>query len=152
MLQLYRSLFRPPHLEYPSPVWNPYKQKHIKHLENVERFALHMATKSWDSGYQDLLSMADITSLESRRSQACLYMLFKIIHDLCFFPQTMISTRSNLSQHTNRQLLLQQPFAHSNACQNSFIPNTVHAWNLLPESVINLPFQHFKSTINSYIP
>ena len=123
LLQLYLSLVRP-HLKYASPVWNPYKQKHIKHLENVERFALHTATKYWDSGYQDLLSMADITSLESRRSQASLCMLFKIIHDL--------------SQHINRQLLLQQPFVHSNAYQHSFIRNsyTVRVWNLLPESVI----------------
>jgi len=56
----------------------------------------------------------------------------------------MISTRSNLSQHTNRQLLLQQPFAHSNAYQYSFVSNTVRVWNLLPESVINLPFQHLR--------
>ena len=111
-----------------------------------------MATKSWDCGYQNLLSMADITSLESRRSQAILCMLLKIIHDLCFFfCKNMISTRSNVSQHTNRQLLLQQPFAHSNAYQHSFVPNIVHVWNLLPESVINLPFQYFKTTINSYI-
>ena len=120
-------------------MWNLYKQKHVKHLE---RFALGMATKSWDCGYQNLLSMADITSLESRRSQAILCMLLKIIHDLCFFfCKNMISTRSNVSQHTNRQLLLQQPFAHSNAYQHSFVPNIVHVWNLLPESVINLPFQ-----------
>ena len=133
--QPYLSLVRP-HLEYTSPVWNPYKQKHV-----VERVELQMATESWECGYQDLLSMADITSPE-----------FKIIHDLCFFPQNMISARSNPSQRTSRQFLLQQPFAHSNAYQHSFVPNTVHAWNLLPEAVINLPFQHFKITINIYIP
>ena len=71
LLQLYLSLVRP-HLEYASPMWNLYKQKHIKHLENVEKFALCMATKSWDCGYQDLPSIADITSLESRRSNASL--------------------------------------------------------------------------------
>ena len=82
LLQLYLSLVRP-HLEYASPVWNPYKQKHIKH-QNIEKFALHMVTKSWDGGYQDLLSMADITSLESRRSMDSPCMLFKIVRDLCY--------------------------------------------------------------------
>ena len=81
LLQLYLSLVRP-HLEYASPVWNPYMQKHIKQLKDVEKFALRMATKSWDSGYQDLLSLTDIIPLEP---QASLGMLFKIVHGLCFF-------------------------------------------------------------------
>ena len=52
-----------------------------------------MATKSWDSGYQDLLSLTDIIALEPRRAQASLCMLFKIVHGLCFFPPNMITTR-----------------------------------------------------------
>ena len=115
-------------------------QKHIKQLKDVE-IALRMATKSWDSGYQDLLS------LTGTQTQASLCMLFKIVHGLCFFPPNMITTRPNHSQHTNRQLLLQQPFAGTNAYLHSFVPHTVHAWNLLPESVVNLPLQHFKSNI-----
>ena len=117
LLQLYLSLVRP-HLEYASTVWSPYKQKRIKHLE---KFALHMATKSWDCGYQDLLSMADITSLESRRSLASLCMCSRLFMTYAFFSTKHDSTRSNLSQYTNRQLLLQQPFAHSNAYQHSFV-------------------------------
>ena len=61
-------------------------QKHIKQLKDVEKFALRMATKSWDSGYQDLLALTDIIALEPRRAQASLCMLFKIVHGLCFFP------------------------------------------------------------------
>jgi len=48
-----------------------------------------MAAKSWVCGYQNLLSMADITTLESRS----LCMLFKIIHYLYAFPQNMISKK-----------------------------------------------------------
>ena len=125
-------------------------QKHIKQLKDVEKFALRMATRSWDSGYQDLLSLTDIIALEPRRAQASLCMLFKIVHGLCFFPPNIITTRPNHSQRTNRQLLLQQPFAGTNAYFHSFVPHTVHAWNLLPESVVNLPLQHFKSNIVNY--
>ena len=125
-------------------------QKHIKQLKDVEKFALCMATRSWDSGYQDLLSLMDIIALEPRRAQASLCMLFKIVHGLWFFPPNMITTRPNHSQRTNRQLLLQQPFAGTNAYFHSFVPHTVHAWNLLPESVVNLPLQHFKSNIVNY--
>ena len=62
----------------------------------------------------------------------------------------MITKRPNHSQRTNRQLLLQQPFAGTNAYLHSFVPHTVHAWNLLPESVVNLPLLHFKSNIVNY--
>ena len=118
-------------------------QKHIKQLKDVEKFALRMATKSWDSGYQDLLSLTDIIALEPRRAQASLC----IVHGLCFFPPNVITTRPNHSQRTNRQLLLQQPFAGTNAYLHSFVPHTVHAWNLLPESIVNLPLQILRVTL-----
>jgi len=73
LLQLYISLVRP-HLEYASPVWNPYL-KDIKQLEEVEKFALKMI---WDLGYQDLLGILDITLLQHVQSSLCT--LFKIIH------------------------------------------------------------------------
>ena len=52
---------------------------------------IYIATKSWDSGYQDLLSLTDIIALEPRRAQTSLCMLFKIV--LLFFPPYMITTR-----------------------------------------------------------
>ena len=66
LLQLYLSLVRP-HLEYASPVWNLDMHKDIKLLENVEKFAIRMATKRWDSGYQELLDMVALPFLETRR-------------------------------------------------------------------------------------
>ena len=94
LLQLYFSLVRP-HLEYASPVWSPYMQKHIKQLKNV---ALRMATKSWDSGYQDLLSLTDIIALEPRRAQASLCMLFKLFM-VYVSSHPMITTRPNQSAY-----------------------------------------------------
>ena len=115
-------------------VFHSYMQKHIKQLKDVEKLALRMGTKScnWDSGFCP------------RRAQASLCM-FKIVHSLFFFPPNMITTRPNHSHLTIRQLLLHQPFAGTNAYLHSFVPHTVHAWNLLPESYGNLPLQHFKS-------
>ena len=62
----------------------------------------------------------------------------------------MITTRPNYSQCINRQLLLQQAFAGTNAYLHSFVPHIVYAWNFLPESVVNLRLQHFKSNIANY--
>ena len=125
-------------------------QQHVKQLKDVEKIALRMATKSGTVAIRTFLSLTDIISLEPRRAQASLCMLFKIVHGLCFFPDNVITTRPNHSQRTNRQLLLHQPFAGTNAYLHSFVPHTVHSWNLLPESVVNLPLQHFKSNIVNY--
>ena len=39
LLQMYISLMRP-HLEYGSPVWNPYKAGDVRLIEGVQKFAL----------------------------------------------------------------------------------------------------------------
>jgi len=146
LLQLYISLVRP-HLEYASPVWNPYLKKDIKQLEDVEKFALKMITMQWDLGYQDLLRISDISSLQSRRVQSSLCTLFKIVHGLCYCPPNFVTPRQNYSERTNRQLLLQQPYARTNHYLFSFVPHTVQAWNKLPESVVTLPLNSFKHRI-----
>ena len=103
-------------------------QKNIKELEEVETFALRMATKSWGSGNQDLLSMSEVTPLEVRRAQSSSCTLFKIINGLCLFPPDVITTRPNNSRRTNNQHLLKQPLARTNAYLNSFVLRTVHQW------------------------
>ena len=115
LLQLNLSLVRP-HLEYASPVWNPHMHKDIKLLENVEKFAIRIITKRWDSGYQELLDMVALPSLETGRLQSSLCMLYKIVHSLCYFPSHIIAPRPNVSQRSDRRLLIHQPFA----CTNTF--------------------------------
>jgi len=63
--QLYMSLIRP-HLEYVCPVWDPHTMKDKTLLENVQKCAFRMATKQWDSGYQDLLDIMNAHSLEDQ--------------------------------------------------------------------------------------
>jgi len=59
-------------------------------LENVQKFAFRMATKQWDSGYQDLLDIMNVPSLANRRLQLKLSLLYKIVHGtVCAIsPQT----------------------------------------------------------------
>jgi len=66
MLQLYLSLVRP-HLDYAASIWSPHMKKDKTLLENVQKFALRMATRSSDSSYQDLLELVDLLTLNHRR-------------------------------------------------------------------------------------
>ena len=81
LLQLYLSLVRP-HLDYASAVWSPHLMKHKIALENVQKFACRMATKIWDSSYQDLLELVNLPTLEHRRLETRLCLLYRITHKL----------------------------------------------------------------------
>ena len=71
LINLYR-----PHLEYASIVWNSILKCEIEAIENVQKFALKMCTKSWDSNYDNLLAATNLSSLKDRRTRACLCHLF----------------------------------------------------------------------------
>ena len=66
LLEMYKMLVRP-HMEYAAPVWDPHLVKNITKVENVQKFALKMCLKNWDSNYQDLLDLysANANSSES---------------------------------------------------------------------------------------
>ena len=66
LLQLYKACIRP-HLEYAAPVWDPHQLGLIKCLENVQKFALKVCTKSWNIHYESMLTSCNLTSLASRR-------------------------------------------------------------------------------------
>ena len=69
-----------PLLEYSSNVWDPYTQKNIKKLEMIQRraarYALHRHCNT--SSVTDMLQTLNWRSLESRRKDMCLCMMFKI--------------------------------------------------------------------------
>ena len=113
ILQLYIALVRP-HMEYACSVWAPYTTKDIGALESVQKFACRMATHNWTSSYQELLSLTDLPTLERRRIELQLSHLFKIVHNLCYFPERLVIDRecSHYNTCTTHYLTLHQPFAH----------------------------------------
>ena len=94
LLKLYLTKIRP-HLEYASPVWDPFRKGEIEELENVQKFALRMCLKSWDMDYSELLEKAHIPTLSSRRSRASLRHLTKIVKNQTYFPEVPITVRQN---------------------------------------------------------
>ncbi len=144
LLELYKMLVRP-HLEYAAPVWDPHLRKDITNIERVQKFALKMCTKNWDSGYQDLLDLTQMSILGNRRLYVKLCTLHKIIHGLFCFPTNVFIPQPN--RHTTLPLLY-QPFAHTNAYQSSFVPRTISVWNHLPNDALTAPTTHsFKTNI-----
>jgi len=82
--QLYLSLVHP-HTEYAAPVWDSHLLSDINSLENVQKFALRVCCKQWDTACSELLSWSNVPSLENRRLYLKLCHLFKIINNICYF-------------------------------------------------------------------
>ncbi len=86
LLEMYKFLIRP-HKEYAAPVWSPHLVKDRDSLENVQKFALRMCHKNWDVGYQELVELSELPTLENRRLHLKLRTLYKIntpqVRDKC---------------------------------------------------------------------
>ena len=68
MLKLYKS-FIWPNLENAAVLWDVYHSKDVAILLNVQKFALRICTKSWNTSYEDLLSASSLPKLSFRRQK-----------------------------------------------------------------------------------
>ena len=87
--QLYLSLVRP-HLEYAAQLWDPHTRRDTDRLEAVQKFALKLVSRRWDCGYDELPDLVGIPTLCERRLHLKLAQVFKIIHNLGYFPDAII--------------------------------------------------------------
>ena len=144
--QLYISLVRP-HLEYACHVWAPHTSKDINSLESVQKFACKMISCRWSgASYEELLTITNLPALEKRRLELKLCHLFKIVHNMIYFPNDAIVQRELPHYHfrSSHDHYLSQPFARTNSYFYSFIPHTVSLWNSLPTEILTL------SSLNSF--
>ncbi len=149
---LYVSFVRP-HLEYAVPVCDPHLVKHTESLEKVQKFALKVCTKSWNSTYSSLLSQTDLPRLDQRRVQLKLSFLYQLINSLTFCPRAPVTFRNvPVNVRNNNPLLLSRPICRTNSHYYSFYPHAIALWNDLPHSVTSATSLYsFKCNLNQYL-
>ena len=149
---LYVAFVRP-HLEYAVPVWDPHLIKHTESLEKVQKFALKVCTKSWDSSYNCLLSQIDLPRLDQRRVQLKLSFLYQLINSLTFCPHAPVCFRNvPVNVRNNNPLLLARSICRTNSHYYSFYPHAISLWNDLPHSITSATSLYsFKRNLNQYL-
>ena len=78
IIQLYKSTVLPL-LDYCSCVWDPYQTTYINMIEGVQKFAARLATKQWNTSYNDLLAQLGWPLLSTRRKQQKLFLCHRIL-------------------------------------------------------------------------
>ena len=131
LAKLYKSLIRP-HLEYACTVWDPHLRRDIQAIENVQKFALRVCSKSWNTDYNSLLDTLNISTLSARRTSLKLCLLFKMLTEIVDYPFCPFTRRH--TPYANRHLNTVQltvPHAHTNQFKYSFFPSATERWNSL---------------------
>ena len=91
--QLYLSYVRS-QLEYASPVWVPHYSTLISALEKVQKFALRICTRNWNSDYTNLLRDCNLPALSTRRLYLKLCFLHQVINENFVFPNAPLTRRN----------------------------------------------------------
>ena len=102
------------------------------------------------SSVGEMLTELRWQSLESRRRNARLIMMYKITHHLVAIPvnaHMTAVTRTTRRQHSLSYLI---PATTVTQYRFSFFPNTIRDWNLLPETLVgSSSLETFKRQLNA---
>ena len=140
----YCSLTRPL-LEYCSPVWDPHEAQHVQELERVNRRgARTVFNKTWrerDVSVSDLLNQLEWQSLERRRKDARMCMMYRVHHQLITVPHTGLHSPVRDLRFTHLRS------THLRV-QNSFFHTSIPEWNrLLSDTVTATSIDSFRARL-----
>ena len=124
-----------PVLEYASIVWSPYCQSDIDKLEMVQRRSARFVLNRKDryASVTNMMNLLRWPTLKSRRTNAKLIMLYKIISNIVDVDLDGNLLMSASSYHTRCHLT--QPYSRVGAHKYSFVPSAIKLWNTLPHDV-----------------
>ena len=132
MLALYKS-FILPHLEYCSPLLLGVGKVQANKIEDANHYILRTLTGHGKSlSYQELLNICKLNTLECRKKQQSLILLFKCIRNIGPKEQEKRETSYNLRENG---VNLCVPKFNLNFMRDSFTYNCAQLWNKLPEDV-----------------
>ena len=136
MLALYKS-FILPHLEYCIPLLLGVGKVQANKIEDANHYILRTLTGHGKSlSYQELLNICKLDTLECRKKQQSLILLFKCIRNIePKYIRDFFSIRETSYNLRGNGVNLCVPKFNLNFMRNSFTYKYAQLWNKLPEDV-----------------
>ena len=133
--QPYFTLVRPL-VEYACTVWDLHTQRNIQKLEMVQRQAARYVTNRHRnrSSVSDMLHGLNWRSLQDRRKDACLCLLYKVDRRLVAIQ----NDRRLISPKRKTRNRFQTIGCKTDRRKMSFFPRTVRDWNAFPPDIQEL--------------
>jgi hypothetical protein len=132
---LYQRYVRP-HLEFSSQAWNPWLQKDKEILERVQIRAVNMVN-GLQGTYHEKLEQLNMKSLEQRREEADMVLVYKILSNKCNIDREKWFDIDNLdagpiTRANTNGIRIRPPFARTDKRKNFFTVRVCEKWNSLP--------------------
>ena len=146
----YKTLVRP-QLEYASTIFDPYTKSNIDKLEKVQRRAARWTTNDYShySSVTEMLERLGWRTLQQRRADARLCLLYKIIHELVAISIPHYFEANNRVSKYCHSMSFKQNHTRVDYYKYSFFPLTIVQWNSLPADVVLLQdFDSFKLAVS----
>ena len=141
-LKAYLTLVRP-HLEFASScscAWDPHFGVLVDQLEMVQRKAVRFVLNKYsrDESVTEMLAELKLCSLELRRKQARLRLLFKIDHKETPLVTPLQLRLKSLQRRNDNGHSYHHFVCHSEPFFSSFYPRTVRDWNALNSDLVSV--------------
>ena len=150
----YYGLVRPL-LEYAVGVTDPYTQKNIKKLDEVQRRAARFGTNnySWRDSITEILDELEWDSLSLRREATRLTLFKQMLTGETAIPNSLVEPHlcrgGGCNAHTQAIAI---PITTKDIYKFSFIPRTIKSWNKLPNSIVEITeTEAFKPAVTEHL-